>query len=96
MQAKQYLKAQQTATKLYKVDDQGGKFIIWAAATMLIQAERKDSSAGVMTLPLAEKMTVKILAVDVYRQLGSFARGLTIFGQLDVKQIQVRCKPYLT
>lgn len=38
-----------------------GKFIIWAAATMLIQAERKDSSAGVMTLPLAEKMTMKVL-----------------------------------
>eukprot|EP00903_Cladosiphon_okamuranus_P013457 g12533.t1 len=61
VRAKQYLKAQQTATKLYKVDAEGGKFIIWAAATMLIQAERKDSSAGVMTLPLAEKMTVKVL-----------------------------------
>lgn len=34
--------------------------------------------------------TNQILAVDVYRQLGSFARGLIIFGQLDVKQIQVR------
>lgn len=42
-----------------------GKFIIWAAATMLIQAERKDSSAGVMTLPLAEKMTVKVLKENV-------------------------------
>lgn len=38
-----------------------GKFIIWAAATMLIQAERRDASAGAMTLPLAEKMTVKVL-----------------------------------
>lgn len=32
---------------------------------------------------------MQILAIDVYRQLGSFARGLTIFGDLDVKQIQV-------
>lgn len=38
-----------------------GKFIIWAAATMLIQAERRDPSANATTLPLAEKMTVKVL-----------------------------------
>lgn len=33
---------------------------------------------------------VQILAMDVYRQLGSFARGLALFGELDVKQIQVK------
>lgn len=33
----------------------------------------------------------KIMAMDVYRELGSFERGLTIFRELDVKQIQVRC-----
>lgn len=27
--------------------------------------------------------------MDVYRRLGSFARGLALFGELDVKQIQV-------
>lgn len=42
-----------------------GKFIIWAAATMLIQAERKDSTASAMTLPLAEKLTVKVLQEKV-------------------------------
>lgn len=42
-----------------------GKFIIWAAATMLIQAERQDSSVGPMTLPLAEKMTLKVLKEKV-------------------------------
>ena len=34
---------------------------MWAAATMLIQAERKDRTASAMTLPLAEKLTVKVL-----------------------------------
>ncbi|CAN0307861.1 unnamed protein product, partial [Hapterophycus canaliculatus] len=37
----------------------------------------------------------QILAIDVYRQLGSFARGLTIFGDLDVKQIQMDTLSYL-
>lgn len=32
---------------------------------------------------------MKILAIDVYRQLGSFARGISLFNDLDVKQIQV-------
>ncbi|CAN0474666.1 unnamed protein product, partial [Ectocarpus sp. 12 AP-2014] len=38
---------------------------------------------------------LKILAMDVYRQLGSFARALTIFGELDVKQIQMDTLSYL-
>lgn len=42
-----------------------GKFIIWAAATMLIQAERKEVSAGPTTLPLAERMAVKVLQEKV-------------------------------
>ena len=29
------------------------------------------------------------MAMDVYRELGSFERGLTIYEELDVKQIQV-------
>lgn len=32
---------------------------------MLIQAERKDSTASAMTLPLAEKLTVKVLQEKV-------------------------------
>lgn len=34
---------------------------------------------------------MKILAIDVYRQLGSFARAIALFNDLDVKQIQVGC-----
>ncbi|CAN0244864.1 unnamed protein product [Laminaria digitata] len=33
--------------------------------------------------------------MDVYRELGSFERGLLIFGELDVKQIQVDTLSYL-
>ncbi|CAB1114014.1 unnamed protein product [Ectocarpus sp. CCAP 1310/34] len=86
VKAKQYLKAQQTATKLHKVDPQGGKFIIWAAATMLIQAERKDSSAGVMTLPLAEKMTVKVLQENAANGLRPVGEELRLC--LDILNLQ--------
>ena len=34
---------------------------------MLLQAQRKDASAGVTTLPLAEKMTLKVLEAQVRR-----------------------------
>ncbi|CAN0335730.1 unnamed protein product [Pylaiella littoralis] len=86
VRAKHYLKAQQTATKLYKANAQGGKFIIWAAATMLIQAERKDSSAGVMTLPLAEKMTVKVLQEKAAS--GSRPVGEELRLYLDILKLQ--------
>lgn len=86
IRAKQYLKAQQTATKLYKLDSKGGKFIIWAAATMLIQAERKEVSAGPTTLPLAERMAVKVLQEKAAK--GSRPVGEELRLYLDILKLQ--------